>query len=224
MWRYPVKSLLGEQVDAIEVERRGLHLDRRWAVRGADGKLGSGKTTRRFRRMPHLLTMRSRVDNGVVLVEGPGWSGPVDDPATAARVSEVVGEPIELAEEETVRHHDDSPIHLLTDASLAWLRARLPDADIDLRRFRPNLVVTTGLDPGLVEDRWAGRTLAVGAVRLSVVGPAVRCVMAAQPQEELPFAPEIVGELERANELNLGLYLRVESPGSISVGDPVVLT
>jgi uncharacterized protein YcbX len=139
-------------------------------------------------------------------------------------VSDVVGEPIELATEKAVRHHDDSPIHLVTDASLRWLRERLPDAHVDVRRFRPNVLVTTGLDPGLVEETWAGRTLAVGTVRLAVIGPAVRCVMAAQAQEELPFAPEIVGELERANDLDLGAYLRIETPGWIEVGDDVVLT
>ena len=48
IWRYPVKSLGGERLTSVDVEARGLAGDRRWAVRDAEGKVGSGKTTRRF--------------------------------------------------------------------------------------------------------------------------------------------------------------------------------
>ncbi|MFC4072558.1 MOSC domain-containing protein [Actinoplanes subglobosus] len=57
--RYPVKSLLGEVVEAAEADSRGLAGDRLWAVRDADGKFGSGKNTRRFRRMPGLFDLRA---------------------------------------------------------------------------------------------------------------------------------------------------------------------
>jgi uncharacterized protein YcbX len=225
LWRFPVKSLLGEQVPRVELDARGVVGDRWWCVRGADGRFGSGKTTRRFRRMPGLLTMRSFLDGTDAVVELPdGWRGAVGDPETARRVADVVGEPIELATEGEVRHHDDSPVHLLTDSSLAWLAARLPDAQVDRRRFRPNVVVTTGADPGLVEESWAGRTLSIGTVQLAVTAPAIRCVMASQAQEELAFVPTIVGELERSNDLNLGVYATVVTPGSIAVGDDVVLS
>ncbi|WP_204037573.1 MOSC N-terminal beta barrel domain-containing protein, partial [Actinoplanes utahensis] len=50
--RYPVKSMLGEQIPAAVLGARGLTGDRLWAVRDADGKFGSGKNTRRFRRIP----------------------------------------------------------------------------------------------------------------------------------------------------------------------------
>jgi uncharacterized protein len=56
LWRYPVKSLLGERLQAIEVEARGLQGDRRFAVTDRHGKIGSGKTTRRFRLLPGLST------------------------------------------------------------------------------------------------------------------------------------------------------------------------
>ncbi|MFC8428277.1 MOSC N-terminal beta barrel domain-containing protein [Streptomyces sp. NPDC057253] len=60
IWRYPIKSTGGELLDRAEVEFRGLVGDRLFAVRDAQGKFGSGKNTRRFRRMPGLLQLRSR--------------------------------------------------------------------------------------------------------------------------------------------------------------------
>ena len=45
LWRYPVKSLLGEQLPEVEVDERGVIGDRLYAVTDRDGKLGSGKTS-----------------------------------------------------------------------------------------------------------------------------------------------------------------------------------
>ncbi|WP_233583870.1 MOSC N-terminal beta barrel domain-containing protein [Micromonospora sp. CV4] len=65
--RYPIKSMLGEAVPLAEVGERGLAGDRLWAVRDLDGKLGSGKNTRRFRRMPGLFRLQAYAadDRGV---------------------------------------------------------------------------------------------------------------------------------------------------------------
>lgn len=121
LWRYPVKSLGGQQLTQAACGVRGIEGDRRWAVRGADGKLGSGKTTRRFRRMPGLLSMSSFLDgNDRVWVRFPGGdTGRVDDPATSTAVGTVVDEDVVLVEETTVSHFDDAPLHLLSSASLA---------------------------------------------------------------------------------------------------------
>ena len=55
LWRYPVKSLLGEQLQEVQVEERGVVGDRLYAVTDRRGKLGSGKTSRRFRRLEGLF-------------------------------------------------------------------------------------------------------------------------------------------------------------------------
>lgn len=219
-----MKSLLGERRDAVALTARGVHLDRWWAVRGVDGKLGSGKTTRRFRRMPGLLTMASSVDDdGRAWVHLPdGAVRPVDDPATARLVEAVVGESVDLATERDVSHLDDGPVHVLTTSSLRWLERRLPNDGVDVRRFRPNVLLDTDDVAGdRVEETWIGLQLQIGDAVLRVTKPAIRCVMAAQAQEELAFAPRIVGELDDANELNLGVYAAVERPGTIAVGDTV---
>ena len=58
--RYPVKSLLGEDVPAIELDRSGVRGDRVWALRTSAGRIGAGKRTPRYVRLPHLLEMRAR--------------------------------------------------------------------------------------------------------------------------------------------------------------------
>jgi uncharacterized protein YcbX len=228
VWRYPVKGLRGETRARLALDGRGVVGDRRFAVAGADGKLGSAKTTRRFRRMPNLLSMAATGDDGNgdgtgVTVRFPdGAHGEVADPATAARLSAVVGEPVTLAAEAATSHLDAAAVHLVTTASLRWLQARLPHAAVDRRRFRPNLVIGAAGD-GLVEEGWIGAELIVGTVRLRVVGRTVRCVTPALAQDGLAAAPAIVGELERANDLCLGVYASVLTPGVVVVGAPVRL-
>jgi uncharacterized protein len=46
---------------------------------------------------------------------------------------------VRLAREEDVSHFDAAPVHLVTDGSVSWLAARVSDASVDTRRFRPQL-------------------------------------------------------------------------------------
>jgi uncharacterized protein YcbX len=221
LWRYPVKSLAGEALDAVDITTRGVALDRWWSVVGADGKLGSGKTTRRFRRMPDLLSMQSFISGEMAHVQFPdGSSGRVDDPAIAQRVAAVVGEQVTLSPERTISHFDDAPIHLLTTGSLAWMRARIPGDGIDARRFRPNILVKID-SVDRVEESWIGSRITIGDVRLMVTSRATRCVMVTVPQAGLDAEPEILRALERENGLCLGVYATVERPGHVEVGASV---
>src|SRR3970040_1885467 len=49
LWRYPVKSMLGEQLDAVEVNRGGLAGARAYAVIDpAENRVGSAKIPRKW--------------------------------------------------------------------------------------------------------------------------------------------------------------------------------
>src|SRR5437879_12364930 len=49
LWRYPVKSMLGEQLTASEVSGRGLLGDRAYALRDtSDGKIATAKNPRKW--------------------------------------------------------------------------------------------------------------------------------------------------------------------------------
>ena len=221
VWRYPVKSVGGERLTRGWCERRGLEGDRRWAVVGADGKIGSGKTTRRFRRMPGLLALRACTDDGGgVWVELPdGRRGQVTDPVTAAWLHSVTGEPVTLCEESATSHLDDAPVHLVTTGALDGLGALdLAGPLADGRRFRPNLLVQAdaALDPPCRLQVGTGAVLAVTA-------PTVRCVMTTMAQPGLAFAPGILRRLEQYRKGCFGVYAAVEREGAVAVGDPVTV-
>src|SRR5882724_5094587 len=57
LWRYPVKSMMGEELNAAEVTERGLRGDRAYAlVDRADGKVATAKNPRKW---PHLFDFRA---------------------------------------------------------------------------------------------------------------------------------------------------------------------
>jgi uncharacterized protein YcbX len=223
LWRYPVKSLGGEHVSDVDVDRRGIAGDRWWAVRGADGRIGSGKTTRRFRRMPGLLLISTRLDeDGAAWVELPsGERARVGDPGADALVSAVVGEAVTLEEEAGTSHLDDSPLHVLSTSSITWLRRSRPDDQVDVRRFRPNVVVD--LIGGGRGDDWVAHTLQIGTVIARISSRTSRCVMVSMGQPGLDFAPGILRELTRRTGGLFGVYGSVLDEGCIRVGDEVSL-
>jgi uncharacterized protein YcbX len=220
LWRYPVKSMLGEPCDEVELNTRGVRGDRQFAVRSADGKFGSGKNSRRFRHIEGLFTFRARLAGESPEITFPGGRRlRADDPAMDSTLSAALGMPVTLVREGDVSHFDASPIHLVSTASLQWLQSRLPQSRVDERRFRPNITVSS-------DERdlsWLGKTLCIGGVELRVTAPTGRCVMTTSAQTDLPFDPKILRCIAQEAGEDFGVYAEVLQAGRISRGDRVTL-
>jgi uncharacterized protein YcbX len=222
LWRYPVKSTGGERLDHVLVEPRGLLGDRLWAVRDANGKFGSGKNTRRFRRMPGLVQLGSRHRS-----ERPQLLGPDGQPVadSDAYLRAYLGrDDVMLAREGEISHFDQLPVSVLTTATLDWVRQTLPGVPVDERRFRPNIVLRTppGTAP-FIEDTWFGRTAAIGGARIEFVRSSERCVMVNEAQADLPHSSLVLKAIAAAHDNRLDVLARVLTPGRIELGDPLVL-
>jgi hypothetical protein len=120
---------------------------------------------------------------------------------------------------------DVAVVHVLTTATIERLRALYPDGRFEVRRFRPNVVVSTAPDAhGFVENDWIDRTVAIGdEVRLRITGGCPRCVMTTLPQGDLPRDPGILRTAAQHNQANVGVYGDVIAAGTIRRGDPVTL-
>jgi hypothetical protein len=222
LWRYPVKSMRGEALQRLAIDERGVVGDRYFALKDSEGRLGSGKTTKRFRQIEGMLGFAAATENGGVVVRFPdGRVMRANDPTLGPVLTATCGIDIKVESEDQdrVMHRDSAPLHLLTEASIAWLRARLPGVAIDARRFRPNIVIADEAT-GLVEQEWLGRTIAIGdTVIVKAARPTVRCVMTTQPQAELGAAPEVLRRLATDNAASLGIYAEVLQPGTVRIGD-----
>jgi hypothetical protein len=132
---------------------------------------------------------------------------------------------------------DYAVVHLVTTGTLARFAELYPQGRFDVRRFRPNLLVSTADGAAeFVENGWIGKTVAIGeSVRLAVTDPCPRCVMSTLAQEDLPADPGILRTAARHNSLvggegrgpggayaaSVGVYARVLSGGTVRRADPV---
>ncbi|MFI9817556.1 MOSC domain-containing protein [Saccharothrix variisporea] len=218
LWRYPVKSTGGEPLDRVAVDARGLTGDRLWAVRDGDGKFGSGKNSRRFRRMPGLLDLRSRLVGDAVELLDPDGRLLTDQELRAYLGRDGVS----VVREGAVSHFDELPVSVVSTATLEWFDQALPGTEVDERRFRPNVVVRTPPGtPPFVEDAWLGTRIAIGGVRLEVVRASERCVMVNEEQPGLPRSSAVLRKIADAHDNKLGALATVVAAGEMAVGDEV---
>lgn len=226
LWRYPIKSTGGETLRSVEVDQRGVRGDRLYAVRDAEGKFGSGKNTRRFRRMDGLLHLSSRYTDDAA--DEPELLDPDGRPVADATqfIRGYLGrDDVEVAREGDVSHFDQLPLSILTTATLDWIRQAVPDVPVDERRFRPNILVRTppGTAP-FVEDHWLGREARIGGtLRIELVRSSERCVMTNQAQQDLPHSPLVLKAIAAAHDNRLDALATVVAPGPARVGDALAL-
>lgn len=120
-------------------------------------------------------------------------------------------------------YFDVAHILLLTDATLRRLQELAPASRVDVRRFRPNLVVESSEGPGFPELGWVGRRVRVGGAVLKVDLACPRCVMITHGQGDLPRDTALMRTVVRDADQSVGVYASVETPGPVRPGDPVEL-
>ncbi|HET6915355.1 MAG TPA: MOSC N-terminal beta barrel domain-containing protein [Acidimicrobiales bacterium] len=243
LWRYPVKSLQGEDLAEATVDADGLRGDRLYGIRDlATDRILTA------RREPRLLLAAAALDeNGPPEISLPDgtrctsggsgtdialtrWLGRAVDLVEASAVPAANAEYFADATDDTSaaiewtmptgRFVDALPLLVLTTASLRAAAAVYPDGHWDIRRFRPNLVVDADGD-GWLEDDWCGRTIRVGEVEIIPRQPCVRCTMVTRPQPGLSRDLEIYKTLARRHGGTFGVWSTVRVQGTVHIGDPV---
>ncbi|MBO0824140.1 MAG: MOSC domain-containing protein [Actinobacteria bacterium] len=222
LWRYPVKSMAGEQLPAAEVSWQGLAGDRRWAfIR--DGQVHSGFPWLTMRELPELAHYRPRFADperpnaSVIQVRRPaGDDIEVADPALAAEL----GLGVRVIKQNT-GVFDTMPLSLLTAQTVASL-GQLVGIKLAPERFRPNIFVDA-LDGDFPEDGWVGRILRIGALRMRVDQRDKRCVLPTIDPETLLKEPAILRAIAQERDSRIGVYGSTVQPGRVACGDPVEL-
>lgn len=223
IWRYPVKSLCGEEMDHIEVDRRGLARDRQLAIYNPDGKIASGKETRRFCRIPGLLMASARTQGQDVILHRGQESVAVSDPQVHERISNWFGQPLTLAKETQISHFDELPVSLLTTAALDQVAGWLDQGPVEPSRFRANVLIDAPGE-GCIEDDWVGHRLVFASgLRLEVVSRITRCVMITMRSVTAPPDLRVLSVLADRHDACLGVVARVVQPGAIEVGAQIQL-
>ena len=204
LWRYPVKSMQGEQLTVGTVTATGLVGDRAFAVRDvATGAVLSAK------REPRLLLALAAVGGDTVTVTPP-TGAPVAGASVDASLSQWLGRDVRLDAAADFAYVDEAHLHLVTEDELgSW----------PVRRFRPNVVVR-GV-PDL--DELVGERLQLGGVVVEIDKRTKRCAMPTMAQPGLAKDVGVLRTLARGRDLRLGVYAHVVAPGRLEVGAPITV-
>jgi len=120
-------------------------------------------------------------------------------------------------------YYDVFPLLIMTTSSLRSLAAAVPDAVVDVRRFRPSMVINTGELEGHPELGWTGRAK-LGAAEIELITACPRCVMITREvTPDIPADRSILRYIVREVDQMLGMYARVITPGPVQTGDAFVL-
>jgi uncharacterized protein YcbX len=231
IWRYPVKSMLGEEVDASAVTDHARELPPVWITLPDGDTIGSddgGVNDALSDMIGRRVTLEETAPSEAVFEEY--WPD-MDDISPEGHRDTVTDERLGMAAPPAT-FFDLAPMSVLTTATLHRLGELYPDGRFDVRRFRMNLIVRPDAD-GFVENDWIGHTLGVGeGVSLPVMLADPRCVMTTLPQADLPKDPGILRTAAQHNRLDIpgvgrypcvGVYAGVASGGTVRRGDPVAL-
>ncbi|MBF6352465.1 MULTISPECIES: MOSC domain-containing protein [Nocardia] len=218
--RYPVKSMLGEDVSELVVDESGAFGDRALAVIDtATGRVATAKQPRSWRQ---LLQCSAAGDPGRVHITLPdGRTVEAGAGDTARLLSGLLERDVRLADQrvdgiEMERADPDEVLARGIDAASNYVTgpvasatpgtsfvdyaplhlittATLDRLDIEAVRYRPNLIVTTPAEfPPYGENDWVGKELSIGEVRLSAITTTPRCAVPTLEHGDLPRAPEAV--------------------------------
>jgi uncharacterized protein YcbX len=229
IFRYPVKSMRGERLEAATLGWHGIDGDRRLAFRRLDASGGFPWLT--AGKLPDLISytpLRAKPDSAdalPTLVRTPaGEELPMFGEQLAADVGRLYGSPVQMMQ---LKHgiFDEAAISVIATDTVQEV-CRLAGAATDLRRFRPNIVVRLVRSATFAEDEWVGGVLEFGpagaAPAVHVTMHDVRCGMVNLDPDGGRASPEVLKAVVRANTNNAGVYATVIRTGSLAVGQPVV--
>ena len=237
IFRYPVKSMGGERLKEAHLGWYGLEGDRRLAFRRIDDRSGMPWLT--ASKLPDLVLFAPQRREGDSREDGDqedlpthirtpdGQEMPVFGEELAAEVGRRYGAPVQMMQ---LRHgiFDEASISVIASDTVREI-GRLAGRSLDIRRFRPNVVVRLLRSVPFQEDEWLGGVLSFGkkdddnAPAIAASMRDVRCSMVNLDPDSASPAPEVMKAVVRANQNNAGIYGAVTRIGRLAVGQTVFL-
>jgi len=224
LWRYPVKSMAAEVLGKVDVSWHGLQGDRRWAfIRNHSTSSGFPWFTLRERndmnKYVPSFSHPSEADTSQAVVRTPtGDVLDVDDPALGLALCPLGAQVIRQSR----GIFDTFPLSLITTQTIARLGEMVGD-ELDVLRFRPNILVEADDDLPFLEDSWVGQIMRIGALRMRVDQRDGRCVVITIDPATSERNPKILRTVADERQRCLGVYGSTVEPGRVALTDTVQL-
>jgi uncharacterized protein YcbX len=226
LWRYPVKSMRGEQQQSAFASFAGMRGDRIYALHDTAAPADFPYLTARQQARMLLFGPRPQsADSRELSIECPdGQVFSIDDAALLRVLVERLDERHHLSVIRSERALTDAhPVSLFSIQTARQLAEDLRVA-VDKRRFRANIYLDLDAGGGFGEDQFVGHCLRIGSqVVLAVLERDPRCKIVTLDPDTTAANPEVIKRLARDHQTRAGIYAAVLAEGRVQQGDEVYL-
>lgn len=248
LWRYPVKSMRGEELEEAFAGFSGIYGDRLFAFKSSASPKGFPYFTAREQRRllqyrPHFRYPEKAArpvnlaeaeimganpvsaDSSELMIDVETPNGKtlgIDDPDLVDMLRADIDQKHQLTLMRSERALTDCrPVSIFSVQSARQLEEET-GKPIDKRRFRANVYVDLPSGDGFAENDFVGRSLRIGPkVVVSILERDARCVMITLDPDTTEKTPEILKKVAQAHEGMAGVYGAVIVEGMLHKGDPV---
>ncbi|PYK10559.1 MAG: MOSC domain-containing protein [Verrucomicrobia bacterium] len=248
LWRYPVKSMRGEELEEAFAGYSGIYGDRVFAFRSSANHKGFPYLTARDQR--RLLQYRPRfrfpdkaaqpfnlveaesknanplsadLAELVVDVETPdGKTVAITDPALIEMLRANIDQKHQVTLMQSQRAMTDCrPVSIFSLQSAQQLSEET-GTPVDKRRFRANVYVDLSASKGFSENELVGRSIRIGSKAvITILERDARCMMITLDPDTGEQAPAILKKVAQAHDGMAGVYGAVLVEGMLHKGDRV---
>ncbi|WP_261131201.1 MOSC domain-containing protein [Bacillus sp. Marseille-Q3570] len=219
--RYPVKSMQGEFLSAVRVHEYGVGGDRVFAWEKSD-KPGNHLT---IPDSPFLLDYDVKLEEeGTLVFIKDGQRFEQDDMNVQKDLEDKAGMSISLVHtdpDSTGPSYWDSPLLLTSKESLKELKKLCNREEMDMLRFRPNLVMDFGEAKPFAEESWIGKDIKINDVILHVEKGCERCAYVNVDSKTQEVDTNVLKTVVKENKQIFGVYASVKKTGTINIDDPI---
>ena len=250
LWRYPVKSMRGEEMEAIFAGYAGVYGDRLFAFVSDASPKGfpyfTGRNQRRmicYRARFRDPMKAARPSNQVEAEETGAWPLPASSTELAIEVETPEGKVFEIDDPSLIdslragiEHSngvtllrsdraltDCAPLSLFSLQTVRQLE-RESGVPIDKRQFRASVYLDLPENAGFSENEFVGRSLRLGSkVLVNVTKLDGRCMMITLDPDTAEKSPAVLKTVAQKHEGKAGIYAAVLTEGMVRKGDAVEL-
>ena len=250
LWRYPVKSMRGEELEEAFAGYSGIYGDRLFAFKSSANHGGFPYFTARDQRMLlqyrprfrypdkaarpiNLIEAESKNANPlsaplaelVVDVETPGGKTlAIDDPALIDMLRVDIDQKHQVTLMQSQRAMTDCRPFSMFSLQSARQLAKETGAPMDKRRFRANVYVDLASGKGFAENEFVGRSLRIGPKAVvTILERDARCMMITLDPDTGEKDPVILKKIAQAHDGMAGVYGAIMVEGILHKGDPIEL-
>jgi uncharacterized protein len=226
IYRYPVKSMAGHSLTSAELGWHGLAGDRRFALLRKEATGGFPWLT--ASKLPQLVTYtpvhkdsEENSDLPTHIRTPAGVELALRSEELWQELSQAHGSPVEIMQLNQ-GIFDEAPISIISVATIKAVE-QMVGFNLDIRRFRPNLLIETVEGQPFEEQQWLNKTIRISKAAMHIYLHDIRCAIVNIDPDSGELDPRIMKAIVKGNDNCAGVYASVIGKGTISVDDKIYL-